>query len=185
MRRTGMAITMKNLAPLCFALFPVLAACETTRAPTPAELFAGQAIISVNASTGRVTEAYHRQMLEKPIDTPGNDVCQVATTDEVVAAVNDIVRQAWPLPRDAKFVPEGFEVAPGVKYPAGSPLIDDDVVGTLLIDSQGRSVTLGDTTDWDGNQYMLTDAEGEEIDRIIDFDSVYRQCTAQVHEWKP
>jgi hypothetical protein len=173
---------MKPTIPLCLALLPVLAACETTRAPTPAELFAGQAIISVNASTGRVTEAYHRQMLETPIDTLGNDVCQVATTDEIVAAVNDIVRQARPLPRDAKFVPEGFEVAPGVRYPAGSPVSDE--VGILLIDSQGRSVVLGNSVDWDGNRHILTDAESEEIDRIIDRDSVFRQCTAQTHEWR-
>jgi hypothetical protein len=172
---------MKPITPLCLALLPVLAACETTRAPTPAELFAGQAIISINGSTAPVTEAYHRQMLETPLDVE-RDACQVATTDEVVAAVNDIVRQASPLPRDAKFVPEGFEVAPGVRYPAGTPVLDE--VGTLLIDSQGRSVKLGDATDWDGNRYILTDAEGEKIDRIIDYDSVYRQCTAQMYEWR-
>ena len=177
----GIAFIMKPTVPLCLALLPVLAACETTRAPTPAELFAGHAIASVYMATGSVTEAYHRAMLEKPIDTPGNEVCQVATTDEAVAAVNDIVRQARLLPRDAKFVPEGFEVAPGVKYPAGSPLTDH--VGTLLIDSQGRSVTLGGTFDWDGNRYMLTDAEFEEIDRVIDFESIYKQCYTGVLVW--
>ena len=173
----GKAFIMKSTVPLWFAFLPVLAACETTRAPTPVELFAGHAIISVNMSTGAVTEAYHRQMLEKPIDAPGNEVCQVATTDEVVAAVNDIVRQARPLPRDAKFVPEDFEVAPGVKYPAGSPLSDD--VGTLLIDTQGRSVTLGATYDWDGNRYIISDEDFENLDQIIDFDSIYRQCETE------
>ena len=172
---------MKPTIPLCLALLPALAACETTRAPTPAELFAGQAIISINGSTAPVTEAYHRQMLETPLDVE-RDVCPVATTDEIVAAVNDIVRQARPLPRDAKFVPEGFEVAPGVRYPAGSPVSDE--VGILLIDSQGRSVKLGDTTDWDGNRYILTDAEGEEIDRIIDYDSAFKRCIAVVREWR-
>jgi hypothetical protein len=178
----GKAFIMKTTVPLWFAILPVLAACETTRSPTPAELFAGHAIISVNMSTGAVTEAYHRQMLEKPIDTPGNEVCQVATTDEIVAAVNDIVRQARPLPCDAKFVPEDFEVAPGVKYPAGSPLLD--FVGILLIDSQGRSVTLGDDThDWYGNKHILTDAEGEEVDRIVDFESIYKQCETGILLW--
>jgi hypothetical protein len=168
---------MKPTIPLWFAFLPVLAACETTRAPTPAELFAGHAIISVNMSTGAVTEAYHRQMLEKPIDTPGNEVCQVATTDEVVAAVNDVVRQGWPIPRDAKVLLEDFVFSPDYTYPAGTPLFDD--VGTLLIDSRGRSVTLGDTFDWDGNRYMLTDDLGEQIDRIIDFESIYKQCETE------
>ncbi len=172
---------MKPFVPLCLAFLPVLAACETTRAPTPAELFAGQAIISINGSTGPLPESYHRQMLETPLDVE-RDACQVATTDEVVSAVNDIVRQARPLPRDAKFVPEDFEVAPGVRYPAGSPLFDE--VGKLLIDSQGRSVILGNSIDWDGNRHILTDAESEEVDRIIDYDSIDRQCAALVHEWQ-
>ena len=178
----GRLFFMKPFVPLCLAILPVLAACETTRAPTPAELFAGHAIISVNMSTGPLTEAYHRQMLEKPIDTPGNEVCQVATTDEVVAAVNDIVRQARPLPRDAKFLPEAFVLSPDYTYPAGTPLLD--FVGTLLIDSQGRSVTLGDDThDWYGNKHILTDAEGEEVDRIVDFESIYKQCETGILLW--
>ena len=168
---------MKPTIPLWFAFLPVLAACETTRAPTPAELFAGHAIISVNMSTCAVTEAYHRQMLEKPIDTPGNEVCQVATTDVVVAAVNDIVRRAKPLPRDAKVLPEDFVFDADYTYPAGTPLLD--VVGKLLIDSQGRNVILGNSVDWDGNRHILNAAESEEIDRIIDVDSVYRQCETE------
>jgi hypothetical protein len=60
---------MKPFVPLCLAFLPVLAACETTRSPTPAELFAGQAIISVHAATEPPPpESYHRQMLETPLD---------------------------------------------------------------------------------------------------------------------
>ena len=177
-----MTFIMKPTIPLWFAFLPVLAACETTRAPTPAELFAGQAIISVHAATEPPPpESYHRQMLETPLDVEHN-LCQVATTDEVVAAVNDIVRQAKPLPRDAKVLPEDFVFSPDYTYPAGSPLFD--LVATLLIDSKGRSVTLGTTTDWDGNRYILTDAEHQEVESIIDYDSIYRQCAALVHEWQ-
>jgi hypothetical protein len=178
----GRLFFMKPFVPLWFAFLAVLAACETTRAPTPAELFAGQAIISVHAATEPPPpESYHRQMLETPLDVEHN-LCQVATTDEVVAAVNDIVRQAKPLPRDAKVLPEDFVFSPDYTYPAGSPLFD--LVGTLLIDSKGRSVTLGNFIDWDGNRHILTDAEHQEVERIIDYDSIYRQCTAQTHEWR-
>ena len=177
----GTVFIMKTNVPLWFAFLPVLAACETTRAPTPAELFAGHAIISVNMSTGPLTEAYHRQMLETPIDAE-TAVCQVATTDEIVAAVNDIVRQARPIPRDAKFLTEDFVLSPDYTFPAGTPLLD--FVGTLLIDSQGRSVTLGDDTrDWDGNRYFLTDAQADKFDQIIDYESIYKQCLTGILLW--
>jgi hypothetical protein len=179
---------LRPLALLCLPL--LLAACETTRYPTPAELFEGQAILSINFGSRDHYRDYprlseHLERLQTPVNLKRDlPICQIPTTDAIVEAVNDLVRTGRPISTDRLYttgeILAGYYVwARGVYLP--------DVVTALLIDSRGRSVSLGEVSrDFEGNFFELppyfefphphSPALGGILDSISDLDDIFKAC---------
>ncbi len=157
---------MKPLALLCLPL--LLSACEITRYPTRAEMFEGNAILSLSGNSPETLD-YHLQILNTPVNI-GGTVCQGPTTDAVVEAVNALVRQGFPAKRRDLYqrkdrVPLDFPVPADTFLP--------DFVETLLIDTRGRTVAVGSvfSQDIDGNYFRSSRDLFRQVDRSIDADA--------------
>jgi hypothetical protein len=160
---------MKLAFPLCLSFLPILAACETTRYPTPVEMFSGQAIVSFFEGVGFSTLNDHLKGLNTPINVIGGDLCQGPTTDEIVEAVNGLVRRGRPPKADELYLKEDFSTMESF-LPSGTSWAD--IVGTLMIDSQGRALTIGVISrDFDGGLFVLNDDIIQELERLTDKDT--------------
>ena len=179
---------MKPLALLCLPL--LLAGCETTRYPTPEEMFEGQAILSINFGSRNYYEDYprlseHLERLQTPVNLKRDlPICQIPTTDAIVEAINDLVRTGKPVPINQLYE-TGALIAGEHTWPPGTYL--PEVVTALLIDSHGRSVTLGEISrDFDGNffnlppysdyPYFFSPPLGRILDPVAELDEVFKRC---------
>jgi hypothetical protein len=60
-------------------------------------------------------------------------------------------------------------------WPVGTYL--PEIVTALLIDSRGRSVSVGEVaSDFDGNYFVTPRFQGEQLDRIANLDDVFKTC---------
>jgi hypothetical protein len=184
---------LRPLALLSLPLF--LAGCETMRYPTPEEMFEGQAILSINFGSRDSYTSYrdyprlseHLERLQTPVNLKRDlPICQIPTTDAIVEAVNDLVRTGRPLAKDTLTTTDDSCYFRGYHcWPSGTYL--PDIVSVLLIDTDGRSVTLGEISrDFDGNffnlppifeyPYFLSPALGRVLASVTDLDDVFKKC---------
>jgi hypothetical protein len=169
---------MKPSTPHSLLFVFSVSGCETARYPNHLEFFAGQAFIMVDQATVPPILQSYLYSLTLPVNEGW--YCTAPTTDATVQAVNDYIRTGRRLaPHELysqeTFYKDFFFAAVGSYRP--------DIAGTVLFDSAGRMVTVGlASRDFDGNYFELPDEDYDEvstIDRLIDFDSVWRKCEEQ------
>jgi hypothetical protein len=110
-----------------------LAACQTMTAPADDEVPVGRAMYSMllGNEVGRVcTFEDHLETMKTGVYN-GCTFCQVRTTDDIVAAVNDAVLKG-PIP------------GPDEPMLYGGMVPDFDIITAVMIDSRGKSVVYTD-----------------------------------------
>ncbi len=121
----------RSRAFLAFAM--ALAACQTTTARVGADVQVGQAMMSVLLASEHDRECTLEDHLEALKTGVYNDCtfCQIATTDDVVAAVNEaVLKGPMPGPQERIFT---YGIVPNL-----------NIVTEVLIDSHGQSVVYYD-----------------------------------------
>ena len=166
---------MKPSTPLSLVFVFSVSACETARYPNHLELFAGQAFLTLEQSTVPSNLGSLLTSLTLPVNEAW--YCAVPTTDATVQAVNDYIRTGRPLAPYELYSRETFAIN---LYFSALGSYRPDFTGTVLFDSAGRMVTVGEASrDFDGNYFELPDEDYDEvstIDRLIDIDSFWRKC---------